>query len=110
MAEWLTPRPLPTDLAFALRLCLEEALANIVMHGGMERGAAISASLAEEPGLLTLKISDDGASFDPVTAESPKEAVIGGNGLILLRRYSSTMSYEREDGRNHLTLTFTWPV
>ena len=110
LADWLAPRAIPTDLAFAVRLCLEEALANIVMHGGGEAGAAISASLAEEPGQLILKISDDGVAFDPVTAESPKEAAIGGNGLILLRRYASAMSYRHEDGRNLLTLSFALPV
>lgn len=106
LAAWLAPRAVPADAAFALRLCLEEALANIVMHGG-EGEASIAASLAEEDGSLVLRISDDGMAFDPVTAESPKEAVIGGNGLILLRRYSNAMSYRREDGRNHLALRFT---
>jgi len=110
LAEWLAPRRLPTDLAFALRLCLEEVLANIVMHSATELRPNILASLAEWPGGLTLTISDDGIAFDPVNAKSPKSAEIGGNGLILLRRYSSAMDYQREAGRNRLTLSFSLPV
>jgi len=109
LAAWLAPRSAPADLAFAMRLCLEEALANIVMHGGRDESAAISASLAERKGAFILSVSDDGVPFDPVTAETPKDADVGGNGLILLRRYASAMRYERETDRNRLTLVFSLP-
>jgi len=107
LAAWLAPRAVTADLAFAMRLCLEEALANIVMHGRTEGEAAIAVSLAEEQGALVLTISDDGVAFDPVTAEPPQSPLIGGNGLILLRRYANSMSYRREGGRNYLSLKFS---
>ena len=107
LATWLEPREASAELVFAMRLCLEEALANIVMHGGLEPEGAIVASLAEEAGGVVLRISDEGRPFDPVTAELPHDQEIGGNGLILIRRYASVMSYRREGGRNHLTLSFS---
>jgi serine/threonine-protein kinase RsbW len=109
LAAWLAPRAVADDTAFAMRLCLEEALANIVMHGRAEGTAAIDAVLAEEPGRLVLSISDDGIPFDPVTAALPESQEIGGNGLLLLRRYCSDLSYRREAGRNYLTLHFRLP-
>jgi len=113
MAAWLAPRAVPADTAFAMRLCLEEALANIAMHsesGGDEGGGvSVGASLAEEPGRLVLSISDDGQPFDPVTAALPEGQEIGGNGLLLLRRYCSDLNYRREGGRNRLILGFSLP-
>lgn len=109
MASWLAPREVPPDTIFAMRLCLEEALANIAMHGAAENQVSIGAALAEEPGRLVLSISDDGPPFDPVTAALPEGQEIGGNGLLLLRRYCNDLNYRRDQGRNLLTLAFTVP-
>ncbi|HMA50285.1 MAG TPA: ATP-binding protein, partial [Magnetospirillaceae bacterium] len=54
LRAWLAPRAVPADTAFAMRLCLEEAMANIAMHGNPDGEVAIGASLAEEPGRLVL--------------------------------------------------------
>ena len=111
MSAWLAPRAVPPDTVFAMRLCLEEALANIAMHG--EPGArevSVGASLAEEPGRLVLSIVDDGQPFDPVTSALPEGQEIGGNGLLLLRRYCSDLGYRREGGRNRLTMGFSLPA
>ena len=107
MSAWLAPRAVPADTVFAMRLCLEEALANIAMHGG--GGISVRSSLAEEPGRLVLSISDDGQPFDPVTAALPEGQEIGGNGLLLLRRYCRDLGYRREGNRNLLTLGFSLP-
>ena len=52
MAAWLAPREVPADTVFAMRLCLEEALANIAMHGDSRREVSVGAALAEEAGRL----------------------------------------------------------
>lgn len=110
LAVWLAPRAVPAGMAFAMRLCLEEALANIAMHGNPDGDVAIGASLAEEPGRLVLSIRDNGHPFDPVTAELPQGRDIGGNGLLLLRRYCADIDYRRAEGRNELVLRFTLPA
>ena len=107
MAAWLAPRAVPSDTVFAMRLCLEEALANIAMHAA---AVSVGAALAEEPGRLVLSIRDDGPPFDPVTAALPEGREIGGNGLLLLRRYCDDLAYRREEGRNLLTLGFSLPA
>ncbi len=109
MTGWLAPRGVPADTVFAMRLCLEEALANIAMHGNPGGEVSIGAALAEEPGRLVLSISDDGQPFDPVAAELPEGREIGGNGLLLLRRYCGDIGYKRAEGRNELTLRFSLP-
>lgn len=110
LADWLAPRAVPAETAFAMRLCLEEALANIAMHGNPDGAVSVGASLAEEPGRLVLAIRDNGPAFDPVAADLPEGRDIGGNGLLLLRRYCSDLTYRREQDRNELTLRFTLPA
>lgn len=109
LAAWLAPRSLPADTVFAMRLCLEEAMANIAMHGNPDGEVVIGASLAEEPGWVVLSIRDDGRAFDPATADLPQKRDVGGNGLLLLRQYCGDIGYRRAEGHNELTLRFTLP-
>lgn len=100
-----------TDLAFALQLCVEEAVANIMMYGGAQGRTPITIELRTTKDCLTAIIEDGMASFDPtqVTPRIPpvslEESQIGGLGIHLIRHYSSEMHYERLGDRNRLTLT-----
>lgn len=103
---------LAPDTIFALQLCLEEAVANIVMYSGAPEQMPISVHFTPENGGATVFIEDGGRPFDP-TALPPRikpvsldETRIGELGVHLIRHYSSAMRYERLDGRNRLVLTF----
>jgi serine/threonine-protein kinase RsbW len=96
-----------------VQLCLEEALTNIVMHGvAGARQKHIEVEIATEQGRLTVEIYDDCAPFDPLARAAPPvpeslpQASIGGRGIQLMRQFSDDMRYERDAGRNHLTLVF----
>jgi serine/threonine-protein kinase RsbW len=99
---------------YALRLCLEEAAANVVMHGtGCADGAADAVALQVEPAADTMRVTieDHCAAFDPLQVPAPKppsslgEARVGGLGIHLMREYTRAMDYARVDGVNRLTLT-----
>ncbi|MBN8928798.1 MAG: hypothetical protein BGO51_27970 [Rhodospirillales bacterium 69-11] len=96
---------LAAESEYALRLCLEEVVANIVMHAGAA-GTPIALCVRLEPGSMTARIEDEGAPFDPTRAQPPdilpKE---GGRGLGLLQCYARAITYRRDAGRNCLTLT-----
>ena len=59
---------------------------------------------------LKIVIIDSGVFFDPTTKEkadttlSAQERQIGGLGLLLVRELMDTINYEREEGKNILTL------
>jgi anti-sigma regulatory factor (Ser/Thr protein kinase) len=97
------------DSSFAIQLCLEEAVANIIMYAAAEE---IAVELARNGGTLVACIEDTGQQFDPTQvpppaiAKSLEEAKVGGLGIHLIRRFASGMDYERRDGRNRLTLRF----
>lgn len=104
---------LPPKATFAIELCLEEAVTNVIRHGAAEgRASSIVATLQREPDAVTLCIEDDGAPFDPTLVEpyvppaSLEEAKIGGLGLHLMREFSTYMRYERSADRNRLNMVF----
>jgi serine/threonine-protein kinase RsbW len=105
---------LNAEQIFTLELCLEEAVANIIMHGGSRDAAArhISVSLVGGEPDLTLCLEDDGRPFDPTSAPEPaailslEDAAIGGRGISLIRKLTSRMRYEHSDGHNRLMLSF----
>jgi anti-sigma regulatory factor (Ser/Thr protein kinase) len=111
----------PEKLVERLVLCLNEVLANVIVHGG---SAALSSPvklvleirLDEGCGKAGVTVSDAGLAFDPasVTARTlPKtleEASLGGLGLVMIRRLSDWLDYRNEHGRNHLTFGARWSL
>jgi serine/threonine-protein kinase RsbW len=100
--------------AFAVKLCLDEAVANILEHSnGSARASEIAADLARSDSEVVLDIEDDGAPFDPIQVPPPPQPLAvetvlgGGRGIYLIRHFSSRMEYFRIDGWNRLRLTFS---
>ncbi len=108
---------LPGAMLHGMHVVLEEAVANVAMHGFApgERGE-ITVRLDLSADAASLVVEDSGRRFDPTTApvaERPAslwEAEPGGLGLVLLRHYCRDISYERTGDRNRLTLRFPLPA
>jgi serine/threonine-protein kinase RsbW len=119
LSRWIescTRQDVSSDVAFAVALCLEEAVVNIIMHGGDEGDPLeITVELERERGALTARIEDNGRAFDPTRvpsrapATSLKDAKIGDLGIHLMRSFANEMRYGRSGGRNQLTLLFLEP-
>lgn len=104
---------LPANLLFAIQLCLEEAVANIIMYSGVaEQRQDVAVELTQTGDDVVAVIEDGGRSFDPTAAPphrkpaSIEDAQVGNLGIHLMRSFAAGMSYERRDGRNRLTLRF----
>jgi anti-sigma regulatory factor (Ser/Thr protein kinase) len=103
------------DVSFALQLCLEEAVANVIMYGASDGALEIAVELERRGGTLVARIEDNGPPFDPTQIPPPapatslKDAKIGDLGIHLVRSFASRMDYERRNGRNRLTLRFDEP-
>ncbi len=94
--------------AFGLRLCLEEAVANLVMHGIPSPGIAsdtIGVEVRSDDDSIHLTVEDHCQPFDPTRAEAPSGSGVGGQGLVLMRRFTSNLRYERAGAANRLRLT-----
>lgn len=115
----------PEDLTFGIQLCVEELLANVVRHGGggwpgaaePPSGEAITMSLAVSTAedAVTVTVEDNGKPFDTAAAPAKpvttplEEAMPGGLGIQLIKKFSHELTYDREGGLNRTTLKFLWP-
>lgn len=104
---------LSADLLFAIQLCIEEAVANVIMYSGAaENHQDLMVELIQSGDEVRAIVEDSGRSFDPTTvpprrkASSIEEASVGEFGIQLMRSFTDEMRYERRNGRNRLTLKF----
>jgi anti-sigma B factor antagonist len=96
---------------YALRLCLEEAITNIVNHAKPEPGAAdtVSLHLLANSSKLRVTIEDQCGAFNPLDTplpgpNDPAPEGEGGLGITLLRRHADEVSWLRDGGTNRLSI------
>ena len=116
LPRWIkarAPEELSADTSFAVQLCLEEAVTNIIMYGcPKDDHLEIAIELQRDGGTLVARVQDTGREFDPTqfplrsVAKSLEEAKVGDCGIHLMRCFASGMHHERREGRNRLTLRF----
>jgi len=122
-SEWLDTtcrqRDVPQAHVERLALCLHEALANVITHGGRTALAApvrllLEVTLDQDCSKVSVTVSDAGIAFNPLSVPKkilPKtldEASAGGLGLVMIRRCADWLDYRHEDGRNHFTFGARW--
>jgi serine/threonine-protein kinase RsbW len=116
LAVWIAGwgrRDLSASLSFAVQVCLEEAVTNIIMYStSTDDQLEIVVEVERGDQTLIARIEDNGGAFDPTQVPRPPvpaslaEAKVGNLGIHLMRSFASGMHYERRDGRNHLTMRF----
>jgi len=105
---------IPEDLQFAMDLCLEEALSNIIIYGYLrEEGHPLTVRFATpRDGCFVFEVEDEAPLFNPLEApELPplgpnQEMRIGGQGIRLLRRFAHKLAYEPTTKGNLLRIEF----
>ena len=107
--------PIPPDMQFAMNLCLEEVLSNIIRHGYVGQadhsiGVRFSRPRSD---YYEFVIEDEAPPFNPVAAPelppiSEREDVsVGWQGLRLLRRFADALEYQATPTGNRLSIGFT---
>jgi serine/threonine-protein kinase RsbW len=114
LAHWTenwTGHGISSEATFAVQLCLEEVVANIIMHSSTSaERLEIAVELERVGRAVVARIEDNGRAFDPtqvpplVAPTSLAEAKVGHFGVHLVRSFASRMDYKRTRGRNQLTL------
>src|SRR5215475_7640213 len=116
LGDWIEDwamRDLSADLSFAIQVCLEEAVANIIMYStttGDRLEIVVEVERTDET--FVAWIEDNGSAFDPTRVPRPPvptsltQAKVGNLGIHLMRSFANSMRYERRDSRNRLTIWF----
>ena len=106
---------IPSDMHYAMDLCLEEVLVNIIRHGyGRESDLPIRVVFkTPRPGNYLFIVEDDAPPFDPLAAPAlsaldPSDDIrVGGQGIRLLRRFADTLDYQPTPTGNQLYIGFS---
>lgn len=102
---------LPKDTVFALQVCAEELLVNIVRHGG-NAAPNIDLQLRRFPKRIELVVEDDGKPFDVASSshhgiDRPlAEVTPGGLGVHLIHTFADRLTYERKGAINRVVAEF----
>ena len=104
-------KQLDPSLTMSLNLALEEAVTNVMLYAypeGTDGLVEIDAVAGEDQ--VSFVLCDNGKPFDPTAAPeadinlSVEERPIGGLGIYLVRNIMDEVSYERDRGKNLLTM------
>ena len=100
------------ETEYALRLCLEEAVTNIVHHATPAAGVkkdSVALHMLANSSKLRVTIEDHCAAFNPLETplpepDDPAPEGEGGLGITLLRRHADEVTWEREGATNRLSI------
>jgi len=95
-----------------VEVVLEELVSNLMRHGKDVNVVTVAA--AYRGGVVDLIVEDDGAAFDPFAHPEPEpftnlaDAQLGGLGIPLVRRLTSSARYDRvgsgSEARNRVSV------
>lgn len=102
---------LPQALTMNINLVIEEALSNIIFYAFPDKDQhEIKVLLTLDNNQLTIKITDNGIPFNPLSQQQPdislpvEERPIGGLGIFLISQIMDKMHYTRRNNQNILKL------
>lgn len=83
---------------FAVRLALEEGVANAINHGNRGRlGRKVVVECGADPKQVLVSIEDEGEGFDPAAVPDPTEEanleIPSGRGLMLMKAYMTEVRH-----------------
>ena len=97
-----------------VELALEEVLVNVINYAypqDQNPPGTIEVECSwDDQQILTIVVADQGAAFDPLNKPDPdttlsiEERDIGGLGIYLTKKMMDQVTYDRNQGRNQLTM------
>ena len=109
----------PVDARYRLDICLDEALANVLAHGGEAARVVpivlkLTPSGTPQAGTVWLTFHAGGIAFDPAShrtrpaPESLEEAEPGGLGILMMRSNAERIIYQRIGDANRTSFLVRW--
>lgn len=116
-ARSFAPQDISREEANKIDLAIEEIFVNISHYAYKELGGSgdveiVCQKLGERK--ISVAFKDSGIEFNPLAkgdpdfTESAETRKLGGFGIYLTKKFMDSVSYERQDGKNILTLVKTF--
>lgn len=110
-----TQNNIPQAVTYALNLCLDEVLTNIISYGRKNKSqdCQIEMDLITSDNQIIATMRDTGIPFNPLEnapnypnlRSSIEDRCVGGLGVYFLEQYMDKVEYKRLNNQNVLTLT-----
>ena len=106
-SEWV----IPDSEMRQISVMIEEIFSNILRYAYRDKlEHQVHIQLEKKHEAILIQITDDGIPFNPLEhhpgrVPDPAMSEDSGMGLTLIKTFSSSISYKRVDGNNHLLIT-----
>jgi serine/threonine-protein kinase RsbW len=104
------------DFLYEAALAVEEAVANIILHGYKEKKGIITISIHTHATFVEILIQDNAPAFDPTKVPPPpidvplEDRPLGGLGVHIMRKYCDKLTHRRPStGLNELRMIKRYP-
>lgn len=113
IVEYLMTSPdIPDDesVRFKVRLCIEEAVDNVVSYAYSNGEGYIVVTTERTNNRLVISLRDEGVPFNPLAKADPditapaEERQIGGLGIFICKQMMDKVMYTYEHGCNYLQM------
>ena len=100
---------LPDEIAWRLRVALDEIVANVIAHGAAELASGLDIWFSRDGPFVEVTVADDGPPFDPLKRAAPditsplETRQPGGLGIALVKGLMDEVRYQRTT-RNIVTI------
>lgn len=100
----------PPKTVMQISLCVEELFTNVANYAYPDGNGEVNFAITCKDNEMTLRMSDSGIPFDPLTREDPdvtlsaEERQIGGLGIFIVKKTMDDVHYEYKNGKNILTM------
>ena len=103
---------IPENVEFAINLCLEEVVANVIRHGyGADTSGSVTVRFTmPRPDQLVFIVEDEAPHFNPLDVITPNlrgTVRVGGQGIYFLRQFADSLEYEQTPTGNRLRIVFS---
>ncbi len=96
------------DALFCLRLALDEAMANAIMHGNkFDETKDVNVQVTTQPDEIVVAVCDEGCGFDQSCLKDPTQGENiqkpNGRGIFLIREFTKDVRFNEKG--NQITFT-----
>lgn len=97
------------DALYCLRLALDEAIANAIVHGNcLDDSKNVKVTVIPQTDKMVVSVCDDGCGFDQSKLPDPREEVNlqkpNGRGIFLIREFSHEVTFNDKGNQINFTI------
>lgn len=101
LLAWADDLGIPRPVAHRIAVIVDEYCSNLIRHdSSMTSDSEFSLSLSKISGGAVIEIRDQAQPFDPTLDRGALNREIGGQGIVLMKGLSASLSYEASPDGN----------